>query len=217
MRFACSMSRSIDSWRPWKLNPEQSRSVIDYPCIVKLQRRVDSLYGASKASRREERHHKAVRRLRNEKQRQRDLLLRVIIERYKKEQSVIDSERQLSGEVVDEEVRSALERSDYMTSERLILIDAILTLPETSGGKECQRRIAAINAVTAYCGVEEGISYRRGRPGRSREGDGSTVVKVEQPALSRSDIALNEAILSIRTDKRPTICFLCLGNPKLPI
>jgi hypothetical protein len=98
---------------------------------------VDSFYKASKASRREERYHKAVRRLRNEKQRQRDLFLRVIIERYKKEQSVIDSERQLSGEVVDEEVRSALERSDYMTSERLILIDAILTLPETSVEKEC--------------------------------------------------------------------------------
>lgn len=163
------MSRSIDFWRPWKLNPEQLRSVNDYPCIVKLQRRVDSLYGASKASRREERYHKAVRRLRNEKQQQRDLLLRVIIERYKKEQSVIDSGRQLFGEVVDEEVRSALERSDYMTSERLILIDAILTLPETSVEKECQRRIAAINAVTAYCGVEEGISYRRGRPGRSEK------------------------------------------------
>ena len=38
-----------------------------------------------------------------------------IIERYKKEQPVIDSERQLSGKVVDEEVRSTLERSQYMT------------------------------------------------------------------------------------------------------
>jgi hypothetical protein len=51
---------------------------------------------------------------------------------------VIDSERQLSGKMVDEEMRSALKRFDYMTSERLILIDAILTLPETSVEKECQ-------------------------------------------------------------------------------
>lgn len=216
MRFACSMSRSIDPRRPWKLTPQQSRSVNDYPCIVKLQRRVDSLYEAPKGSRRERKYQKAVQRLRNEKQRQRDLLLRDIIERYKKEQPVIDSERQLSGKVIDEKVRSALERSDYMTSEQLILIDAILTLPETSLEKEYQRRIAAINAVTAYCGVEEGTSYRYGRPGRPAEDDVSTVVKAEEPTQSRSDIALSEAILSIRTGKRPTICFLCLGNPKLP-
>jgi hypothetical protein len=49
---------------------------------------------------------------------------------------VIDSERQLSGKVVDEDVRNALERSDYMTLEHLLLIDAILTLPETSLKKE---------------------------------------------------------------------------------
>lgn len=127
---------------------------------------------------------------------------------------MINSERQL---LIDEEVQSALKRSDYMTPERLILIDAILTLLDTSAEKECQRRIAAINAVMAYCGMKEGTSYRHGQPDRFREDDVSTVIKVEEPALSQSDIALNEVILSIRTDKRPTICFLCLENPKLPI
>ncbi len=63
---------------------------------------------------------------------------------------MIDSERQLSGKVVDEEMQSVLERSDYMTPEYLLLIDAVLTLPETSLEKEDQRRITAINAVTAY-------------------------------------------------------------------
>lgn len=65
MRFTCSMSRLIDPQRPWKLNSEQSRLVNDYPCIVKLQRRVDSLYGASKDYQREERYHKAVQQLQN--------------------------------------------------------------------------------------------------------------------------------------------------------
>jgi hypothetical protein len=59
----------------------------------------------------------ALKRFRSEKQWQLDLLLRQIKERYKREQPVIDSERRLSGKVVDEEVRSALERSDYMTPE----------------------------------------------------------------------------------------------------
>ena len=41
-------------------------------------------------------------------------------------------------------------------------------------------------------------------------------VKAEEPAQPWPDMALSQA-LSIRTDKRPTICFLCLGNPSLPI
>jgi hypothetical protein len=53
-----------------------------------------------------------------------------------------------------------------MTPEQLHLIDAILTLPETTFEKECQRRIAAINAVTAYYGVEEGQPCYRGPRGR---------------------------------------------------
>ena len=71
--------------------------------------------------------------------------------------------------------------------------------------------------MTAYCGVEEGTSCRRGRPGRPAGGEVSTVVMAEEPAQSWSDMALSQALLSVRTDKRPTICFLCLGNSKLPI
>lgn len=217
MRFACSMTRSIDPRRPWKLTTEQSALVNEIPCIVKLSQHVAKLAGAIPGSRREENHRRALQRLRNEKQRQRGLVLRDLIEQYKQEQPVIDSERQLSGKVVDAEVRVVLERSDVMTPEQLLLIDAILTLPETSLEKECQRRVAAINAVTAYCGVEEGISSRRGRLGRQGGHDTLTVVKVEEPARSWSDKALSQAISSIKTDKRPTICFLCLGNPALPI
>lgn len=130
---------------------------------------------------------------------------------------MIDSERQLSGKVVNEDTRGALERSDEMTPEHLLLIDAILTLPETSLERECQRRIAAIHAVTAYCGVEEGQPCSRRRHGRPRKGQTSPVVRAADQARSTANIALSQAISSIKTDKRPTICFLCLGNPALPI
>jgi hypothetical protein len=126
-----------------------------------------------------------------------------------------NSERRLSGKVVDEDTRGALERSDQMTPEQLLLIDAILTLPETTFERECQRRIAAINAVIVYYGVEEGQPCSRGPRGRH--------VKVP-PAIQATDFAqsapdtpLSWAISSIKKDKRPTICFLCLGNPALPI
>lgn len=72
---------------------------------------------------------------------------------------MIDSERQLLGKVVDEDTQGALERSNHMTLEQLLLIDAILTFPKTTLEKEYQRRIAVINAVTAYCGVKEGTPY----------------------------------------------------------
>jgi hypothetical protein len=99
-----------------------------------------------------------------------------------------------------------------MTPEHLALIDAIMTLPETSLDKEMQRRIAAINAVIVYCGIEVQISYRGRRPGRPSI---SMTIKTENSIQSESDSALRQAILSVRTDKRPQICFLCVGNPAL--
>lgn len=130
---------------------------------------------------------------------------------------MIDSGRQLSGKVVDEDTRGTLERSDQMTPEQLLLIDAILTLPETTLEKECQQRIAAINAVTVYCVVEEGTPYCRGPRGCPAKGDAPTAAEAAKLATSASDIALSQATLSIKTDKRPTKCFLCLGNPALTL
>jgi hypothetical protein len=104
----------------------------------------------------EEKYQKAVRRLRSKKQRQRRLLLvDLVVDRFKKEQLVINSERQLSRKVVDEDTLDTLERSDRLALEYLLLIDAILTLPETSFEYESRPRIKAINAIIAYCGVEE--------------------------------------------------------------
>jgi len=215
MGFACSMSGSIDPRRPWKLTPNQSASVNDLPCIVKLAQRAKKLSGAPEGSQGWKKYRKACRRVENEKKRQRRLLLVDIVDCFKKEQPVKDSERQLSGKVVDEDTRGALERSDQMTPEQLHLIDAILTLPEATFEKECQRRIAAINAVTAYCGVEEGQPCCRGPRGRrAKVLSGIEATDVAQLA---PDTPLSRAISSIKKDKRPTICFLCLGNPALPI
>jgi hypothetical protein len=44
------MSRSIDPRRPWKLTLEQSASVNDLPCIIKLDKRVKKLSRALRAS-----------------------------------------------------------------------------------------------------------------------------------------------------------------------
>ncbi|OQD78924.1 hypothetical protein PENANT_c071G10263 [Penicillium antarcticum] len=209
MRFACSMSRSIDPRRPYKL--EDSSSVNRIPRVVALEelkqareqarhvkkgafenalfalqrefgdhppqkssvsrhlrklykrwiskkKNVDSL--RKKFERAEERYNLSVRDLRNEKGRQRNRLIRENLKRYKNEQPVIDSERQLSGKVVDEDVMGALERTGYMTPQHMTLIDTVLTMPGSSIEKEYQRRIAAINAVIAVCDAEEGAPSR---------------------------------------------------------
>ena len=91
MGFAYSISRSIDPRRPWFLTPKQSKSVNNLPQIIKLQKRVGRLSGALEGSRRAKVHEKAMKRLRNEKQRQRRLLLDQIVAKYNKEQLVRDS------------------------------------------------------------------------------------------------------------------------------
>ena len=75
----------------------------------------------------------------------------------------------------------------------------------------------AINAVTVYCGVEEGRSYRDRSSGCSVSGGTSMIVNAEQQVRSKSNIMLGQAIKSVVTDKLTRICFLCVGNPALPM
>lgn len=144
--------------------------------------------------------------------------MRENLERYKNEQPVIDSERQLSGKVVDEDVLTALERTDYMTPEHLLLIDTILTLPAKTIEAEYQRRILAIHAVSNYCGVEEGAPYQPCPYQSPSAADGPEAVP-SMVELDEND-KLQKAIASVCVDspeKRPTICFLCVGDRRLPI
>lgn len=85
-----------------------------------------------KLVRADRKYQRALRELRNEKQWQRNRLVRENLERYKNEQPVIDSERQLAGKMVDEEAMGALEQTRYMTLQHMMLIDTILTMPGTT-------------------------------------------------------------------------------------
>ncbi|KAF7122872.1 hypothetical protein CNMCM5793_000982 [Aspergillus hiratsukae] len=269
MRFAASMSRSIDPRRPYKL--EDTSVVNKVPRVCELQKRVnerkevrDKMKRASEMAERDfqqkfgdylqqkkmkqelqrparqaldvverrerkylratQRHSRAQRVARNEWQRQRNRLVRENLERYKNEQPVIDSERQLAGKVVDEEVMGALERTGYMTPQHMILIDTILTMPGSTVEKEYQRRIAAINAVIAFCDVEEGSPTRRPKTtqkGRAMDDLPSAppAKRQECPSSEEEKTTVSHAIASVcikARHERPTICFLCLGNPRMP-
>ncbi|EEH39099.2 hypothetical protein PAAG_01561 [Paracoccidioides lutzii Pb01] len=106
---------------------------------------------------------------RSEKQRARIQLKRDILERYRPEEPVVDSQRQVSGKVVDKDMENELVRSEYKTPEQMIVIDAVLTLPPRVPEGELQRQITAIHGVSVYYGAgEHPLCRRRGR-GSSRK------------------------------------------------
>jgi Protein of unknown function (DUF3435) len=96
------MSRSIDPRCPYKLTPEQSSSVNELPCVLELwavvykRKQARDLYRSEAKEYKiaDRRYQRALRELRNEKQRQRHRQVRENLERYENEQPVIDSERQ---------------------------------------------------------------------------------------------------------------------------
>jgi hypothetical protein len=70
----------------------------------------------------------------------------------------------------------------------------MLAPPGTTYEEEVQRRNNAINAVAAYCKIEEGQTPRRGKSSnRSKK----VVVKREEETKSPQEIALEEAMLSV--------------------
>ncbi|KKA16488.1 hypothetical protein T310_9911, partial [Rasamsonia emersonii CBS 393.64] len=87
-----------------------------------------------------------------------------------------------------------------MTPQHMILIDTVLTLPGATIEAEYQRRIAAINAVIAFCDVEECAPTRPG-PLRKRPATDAVAPYAKRQERSQEDedtIALRQAIASIR-------------------
>lgn len=56
---------------------------------------------------------------------------------------------------MDKEVE-ALQRTGYMTPQHMTLIDTVLTMPGATVEQEYKCQISAINAVIAFCDVQEG-------------------------------------------------------------
>ena len=188
-----------------------------------LQKKLERL--RDRALEAKQKYNKSVRELGNEKQRQRNRRIRENLEQYKNEQPVIDLERQLARKLVDAKVMGALERKGFMPPQQMLMIDTILSLPGTTLEAEYERRIYAINAVAAFCGVEEGRPTRRTtqsqrRPVPDDDDSGPVAKRYQSSAEDETEIALRQAIESVRINspkQRPQICFLCLGNHDLTL
>lgn len=212
MRAACTMSRSIDPRRPRRLTPRQSATVNDDPSIRLLLHRRDELRRSLKRPTKDPEYQALNRRINQERQCRRHKLLQDVKKRWEYEQPVRDVEQQLAGI----ESRNDLEEvhTNLLPAQKE-LVDAILAPVGRNLEEEIQRRNKAIRAVMRYCGIEEGgmhPSRRKRLSGRfTPPGKGEDIAQ-----LDPDEEALEAAKVAVYKETRPRICFLCLGNEKLP-
>jgi hypothetical protein len=89
-----------------------------------------------------------------------------------------------------------------------------MALPGTTLGEEFRRCNVTINAAVAYCKFQEGGAAAARSMGSSLL-QGWPFAQDAFPQLAAAAAerqALSAAMLSVFTDKRPTVCFLCLGE-----
>ena len=219
MRAACTMSRSIDPRRPRRLTTEQSSSVNDHPTIRSLLKQREQLKCRLKGKATKHPKYKALNsEINKERQRQRHALLKDVKETWEQEQPVRDVELQLAGVQVKAEARVTTDPYEGMLLEQKELVDAVVSLPGTTFEEEIRRRDRAIRAVMQYCKVEEGGMYPTASKLCKRSSGRATPVKTMDEAKIDSRVeALEAAKVSVYSEKRPKICFLCLGNENLSI
>lgn len=134
-------------------------------------------------------------------------------------------ELQLAGLKFDQDAKAMLDLKatlDLDNDMPLIqkrLVEMMMTLPRTTLKEEFRRRNAAINAVASYCKFqEEGATAARSQRKQPTARMSSVPAQDAFPQLAAAAAekqALSAAMLSLFADKRPTICFLCLGKQSL--
>jgi hypothetical protein len=226
VRFASSRTCSIDRRRPWKLTYEQSQSVNEMPEICALTKRVAKHSEARKDyemkwecepekyrlqfDEKSKRYQQSLTKLRDKRRELRTLLRQNILKRYNDEQPVIDSERQLSGMIVEEEVDEEANKIGHMAPDHLQLVNAVLTLPPTATEEEYRRRITATNMVTLYCGVQEAVVSKWTFKKKRTASDAELPPQAKQQEVMPDK--LSQRFASLRLDepaKRTRACFLC--------
>ncbi|KAF5131527.1 hypothetical protein E5D57_007882 [Metarhizium anisopliae] len=203
---ACSIGHSMSKRRPTGLTAEQTASVASDPRVRRLTTQMRKLRPGS------EQHKKTHRELRSLKQKLKRELKQKIRDDWTDEQAVDDIERQLQGigfakPLVDHAVRPR-------RPAQKLLVDALTAPVDDTLDGQYRRRDDAIEAIVAYCNVEEGPTVRR-------TNIPSTTVSRESLHEPSEDNPLFLATMSVFIDKpeqRPRRCFLCIGAAlRLPL
>ncbi|KAJ5289227.1 hypothetical protein N7478_002257, partial [Penicillium angulare] len=193
IRFAYSLSTSINPNRPYRLLTKESQSLNKLP-IIRTKATSQDLAHSTTRTHKTSRPSTSGKKLHNKKQHQRNQRNRKNLEHYKSKQPVINLKRQLQGKLIDSKVIRAIKNMKFISPEFIIVIKTIITMPSMTIEAEYQYRINTINTITAFYGVEEGQK-------------------------DKIEVSLRQAIDSIQIKHpkdQPTICFLYIGNPLLP-
>ncbi len=216
MRAASGLSRTIDPRRPRRLTTAQQAEVRRHPEIDLLHKKLQALRKIFRDHKRSIKtmkgtplHHvyqETYQIHRNAIRRHEQAFLKEVIARYKVEQPIIDIQRQLRGlpMVEEKEVRT----EDYVFVERVRVIETLFTFATGSPEEECQRRGAAVSALTALCRLQESHGFRRRKDSSTikSEREKTAQIILQQPSLSAS----------LPIECSPTQCIICLGNKALP-
>ena len=216
VKSMCSLGSSINKRRPIELTADQSASVNSDPRVQELVLRRDKLRTGSRRSAEARRKYKlAVRDVNNEKARLRKALKDKIREEFDAKQAVIDIERQLAGIGFDDTDTNPPTHDPLPAHQRLL--EAVCAPMDCKTLEELyQRRDAAIDAVAAYCAVEEDWSSVRCAKKASK-----LSVNVAPTAASGQEppegSLLHEALISVFKDggDKSYRCFLCVGKALL--
>ncbi|KAH8598361.1 hypothetical protein B0O99DRAFT_650275 [Bisporella sp. PMI_857] len=114
-----------------------------------------------------------------------------------------------------EDIKATLDLSDEMPLIQKRLVETVMTLPETTLEKKFRRRDAAIDAVAAYCRYKKSGSPRRRKPSKKESPVSSPNADPQVIVAIAEKQAVDAAILSVFTKKRPLICFVCFGRKSL--
>ncbi|KAF2177343.1 hypothetical protein K469DRAFT_742556 [Zopfia rhizophila CBS 207.26] len=163
----------------------------DHPTIPSLLEEREKLKRNPPNATKHPKYKELNRKINQERQRQRHALPQDIKERWEYEQPVRDIEQQLAA--------------------KKALVDAVTAPPGVTLEEEIRRRNRAIRVVTKYCEIEEG-GMRPSRPKQSSSRITSPGKSEDASQLDPDKEAIEAAKVSVYKEKRPTICFICLGE-----
>ncbi|EDN05396.1 predicted protein [Histoplasma mississippiense (nom. inval.)] len=227
IRAITRIGRFLDKRRPRHLTDAQKAIVEQDPELQEAIQKRDRAKRRAVQTNDPEAIEKLEKRTADVKKTRRRLLYKHrkrVREEFDDEQAVIDIERQLSGEAVDEEAKETL-RDEQLLPQMIYLFSKLLTWPTSrSVEEELRRRDAGADAVQMYCGVLEG-GPRRGRrpkppppppPHPPQAPDGTNDrndAHGEVTSAGGWDDALRAAKDHIRDAKQPRGCFECYAHP----
>lgn len=197
---ACSIGHSVSKRRPTGLTAEQTASVATDPRVRRLTIQQRKLTPGS------EQYKITHRTLRSLKQKLKQELKQKTRDDWTDEQAVDDIERQLKGKCLAEPVVDHATRPQRPAQK--LLVEALTSPVVDTLEGQYNRRDRAIEAIIAYCSVEEGATVRRRHP--QTMATGSRKKTCEPP----QDSPLFVATLSVFIEnpkQRPRRCFLCVG------